>query len=332
MSPVTQASAAPPGTRAAWSRGYDPARSSGPAVARVFQRAFALVLLCAWLSLATQVPVLIGSRGLLPAAQLFSRAAARGLHAWDLPSLFWLGHGDFALLAGAALGALLSVFALGGLKPRLCFALSAPLYLSYASACSDFTAFQWDNMLVEVALLAAFLPADRPARLAHFAFRALLFKLYFESGIAKWQSYLHDWQDGSAMRYYYETAPLPAALAFYAHHLSPAVHRLESWGALVLELVVPFLIFGPLRARHAAFAAFTGFQVLNTATANYGFFTYLSLSLHVFLLSDADVARAPGLARNRNDAGVRERAPGSRLRARATSASLSKNTCKLSDK
>src|SRR5256885_8382782 len=45
---------------------------------------------------------------------------------------------------------------------------------------------------------------------AHLLLRVLLFKLYFESGIAKWQSGLHDWHDGSAMTFYYETAPLPA--------------------------------------------------------------------------------------------------------------------------
>src|SRR4029079_9624278 len=100
-----------------------------------------------------------------------------------------------------------------GFWPRVCFLLSAPLYLSYAVVCSEFLAFQWDNLLVESALFAAFLPVctgagasrrrpDRPSRLAHFALRALLFKLYFESGIAKWQSHLHDWQDGSAMVHY----------------------------------------------------------------------------------------------------------------------------------
>src|SRR5262249_42193447 len=160
----------------------------------------------------------------------------------------------------------------------------------YATVGADFLAFQWDNLLVECLLLGALLPVDRPAPFLHFAMRVLLFKLYFESGIAKWQSHLHDWHDGSAMRFYYETAPLPAALGYYAHQLPAAWHTLESWGALLLELGVPFLIWAPLRSlRLLAFAAFTAFQLVTTATANYGFFTYLSLTLHLFLLSDADV-------------------------------------------
>jgi hypothetical protein len=58
---------------------------------------------------------------------------------------------------------------------------------------------------------------------------------------------------------------------------------------LAWELLLPFAIFGPRKIRLAAAAAFTLFQLLNIATANYGFFCYLALALHVFLLDDSDV-------------------------------------------
>jgi uncharacterized membrane protein YphA (DoxX/SURF4 family) len=262
-------------------------------VSLTYQKAFAAVLLVAWLSLARQVPWLIGERGLLPARAYFERLSEGGISFWRAPSLFWLGACDFALQAGTWLGAALAALALAGKWPRACFALSAPLYLSYATACDDFTAFQWDNMLVEVAVLSALLPTDRPAPIVRWAFWLLIFKLYFESGIAKWQSHLHDWQDGSAMTFYYETAPLPGPLAWYAHHLPAGWHHLESWGALVLELIVPLAIFLGWRGRLVAFAAFTGFQVINTLTANYGFFTYLSVALHILLLPDRGPQEAP---------------------------------------
>src|SRR5207245_100008 len=124
-------------------------------------------------------------------------------------------------------------------------------------------------------------------------FRAVLFKLYFESGIAKWQSPLGDWQDGSAMTYYYETAPLPTALAWTAHNLPVWWHHFESRATLALELLVPLGIFGPRRARLGAAAALTGFQLLNIASANYGFFCYLAAILHVFLLDDPVSAAPP---------------------------------------
>jgi hypothetical protein len=273
--------------RAPWSFG------SGPAVGSAFARAFAVISLVAWLSLGVQVSVLIGSHGLLPVADFMEAVRAEpGVTVFDLPTLLWWFHSDRALIVGVALGATLSIAALLGFRRRVCFALSTALYLSFATVARDFMSFQWDNLLLECGLLAAFLRTDRPAPVVHFLFRVVLFKLYFESGVAKWQSPIHDWQDGSAMTYYYETAPLPTWLAWRAHHLPVWWHHVESWATLFVELVVPFAIFGPRRARLFAAAAFTLFQVGNAATANYGFFCYLALALHLFLLDDQDVVRA----------------------------------------
>jgi hypothetical protein len=266
---------------------------SGPAVATLFGRLFALVSFGAWVSLGVQVQVLIGSRGLLPAADFMEAVRAQpGLSLLDLPTFAWWFHSDGALTAGVVVGALLSLVALAGIGRRLCFALSTLLYLSYVAVTRDFLSFQWDNMLIECGFLAVFLPSSRPAPVAHFLFRVVLFKLYFESGIAKWLSPLRDWQDGSAMTFYYETAPLPTWLAWYAHHLPVWWHHFESRATLVLELVIPFGIFGPRKARLFALASFTLFQIINAATANYGFFCYLAAVLGVFLLDDADVEAA----------------------------------------
>ena len=210
----------------------------------------------------------------------------------DLPTFAWWFHSDGALTAGIVLGVALSLGALFGVARRACFALSTLLYLSYVAVTRDFLSFQWDNLLIECGFLAAFLRTDAAAPVAHFLFRLVLFKLYFESGIAKWGSSLHDWHDGSAMTYYYETAPLPTWLAWSAHHLPVWWHHLESRATLVLELVVPFGIFGPRRMRLFTLAAFTLFQIANAATANYGFFCYLAVVLGVFLLDDADVVAA----------------------------------------
>jgi hypothetical protein len=265
--------------------------ASGPAVALVFQRTLALIFLVAWLSLAWQIRVLIGPRGLTPLDAFLESAGPLPLLGY--PSLLrWPAlAGNPVLLGGCLLGALLALLALVGRRPRLAFALSTVLYLSYATACRTFLSFQWDNLLLECGLLATFLPVDRPAPLAHLLFRLVAFKLYFESGLAKWQSPLHDWHDGSAMSYYYETAPLPTALAWTAHNLPVWWHHLESRATLLLELVIPFGIFGPRRTRLTAAVALTGFQVLNAATANYGFFCYLAAALHLFFLDDRDVER-----------------------------------------
>ena len=270
---------------------FDPAATSGPVIARAFHRVLAAIFCVAWLSLGWQVDVLIGSRGLLPAAAYLDAARAAGAGVGVLPTLFWLDASDAVLHAGIWLGGALSLAALFGVAPRLCTGLATLLYLSYATAARSFLSFQWDNLLLECGALAVFLPTDRPVSWIHLLFRVLLFKLYWESGLAKWQSYLGDWQDGSAMTFYYETAPLPVWAAWYAHHLPVWWHHLESRAMLVVELVLPVLAFGPRTARLALLVVLSGFQAINLATANYGFFVYLALALHLFLLTDADLSR-----------------------------------------
>jgi hypothetical protein len=283
-----------PGGARRWLAGIHPG-GSGPAVASAFQRVFALVLVLAWGSLAWQVQILIGPRGLLPLRPLLFTFATEGAPSWlDYPSVLrWPALAtDGMLAAGAWVGVGLGLLALFRVAPRLCFLLSTALYLSYAGACRSFLAFQWDNLLLECGLLAALLPRDRAAPLVHLLFRVVIFKLYFESGLAKWQSPVGDWRDGSAMAYYYETAPLPTALAFFAHNLPAAWHQIESWVVLAGELLVPFAIFAGRPLRLMAFVVLSLFQLANLLTANYGFFCYLSLALHLFLLDDGDVERA----------------------------------------
>jgi len=262
-------------------------------VARVFQRALGLGFLLAFASLGVQVNVLIGSEGLLPLSALVERLAERPEVGWlQFPTVFWLSTGDLALNAGIWVGLALSALAVLGRWPRACFAALVVLYLSYTTACRDLLYFQWDNLLLECGLLATLLPRDRALPWLSVLFRIVLFKLYFESGVAKWQSPLGDWFDGSAMTFYYETAPIPTALAWYMHHLPDAWHHLESRATLLLELVIPWGVFGSRRIRLATLAALTGFQLLNLATANYGFFICLVLALHLFLLDDDDLTRA----------------------------------------
>jgi lipase maturation factor 1 len=284
---------------------------AGPAIAWLFLRLWGLSLVCAWVSLAVQVQVLLGRRGLLPVGDFLDRVDAHpDLGFWDLPTWLWLEHSDTTIIAGAWVGAALALCVTLGWLWRPALLLSAVLYLGYIHAGQDFLSFQWDNLLVEVSVLAAFLRVSpgggtdwwRSGRWVHLSLRLVLFKVFFESGLSKWLSAAHDWQDGSAMSLYYQTAPLPTWPAWYAHHLPASWHTIESWWTLFFELFVPFLLFGPRRARQVALVVFGGFILVDGATANYGFFLPMTAALLVLGLDEADVrwlrrsSRADGAA------------------------------------
>ncbi|HVW27719.1 MAG TPA: lipase maturation factor family protein [Polyangiaceae bacterium] len=267
-------------------------------VARLFQRWLGVTFVVAWVSLGMQIDVLVGSRGLLPAKDLFDALKEHpDVTFFDAPTIFRWGASDGALHAGIYAGVVLGSFIVLGVVPRVALAVSTLLYLSYAVVARTFLSFQWDNLLLECGFLAVFLPTKRRSRWAMFLLELLLFKLYFESGIAKYESYLGDWKDGTAMTYYYETAPIPTRLAWYAHHSPPWFHALESRATLAFEVLVPFLVFGPRPARLVALFVFTGFQLVNIATANYGFFSYLALVLGLVLLDASDVRRLHAASR-----------------------------------
>ena len=237
---------------------------SGPAIARLLHAALGLHFVIAWVSLGVQVDPLIGPQGLEPAVDWFARLAERpDTDFWDAPSLLWLDASTPVLIAGCVLGAVLGAAATLGAWPRVLLPISALLYLGYAHAAPTFLSFQWDNLLIEAGLLAGLLPRDRGAPLAHLAFRVLLFKVFFESGIAKWASAAGDWGDGSAMALYYQTAPLPTPLAAVFHHLPGWWHTLESWGTLFLELAVPVAIFGGRRLRAVALGMFSFLSLIH---------------------------------------------------------------------
>ena len=85
-------------------------RRAGPLVARAFHLLLGLIFLDAFVSLGSQLRVLIGSRGLLPAAPLLEALRERSDITWlNFPTLFWIDASDTTLLAGCWLGGALAI-------------------------------------------------------------------------------------------------------------------------------------------------------------------------------------------------------------------------------
>ncbi|MCY4661620.1 MAG: lipase maturation factor family protein [Acidobacteria bacterium] len=277
----------------------------------LFLRLLGLVYGIAFLSLAPQLPGLVGSEGLLPAAAYLERVhEVQGAEAYyRLPTLLWLWPGDALLLGLCWAGIALSAGAVAGLAPIATFAALWLCYLSLTVAGQGFLSFQWDVLLLETGLLAVlYAPAvgrvrlwagAEPGAAARWLVWGLAFKLTFLSGITKLLSGDETWWGLTALRYHYETQPIPTWLGWYAHQAPAWLATLSTGVMFAIELAAPFVILFPprfRRVRAAGVALLCLLQALIALTGNYGFFNLLTVVLYLALLDDATIARVvPGL-------------------------------------
>jgi hypothetical protein len=262
----------------------------------LYLRALAAVYCIAFVSLGAQLRLLAGADGLAPIAPLLDGARGRAGVVAANPTLFWLGASDAALCAAAAAGAGFSLLLFFLVWPRACLAAIWILYLSLTVACGDYLGFQWDNLLLESAVFSFLYASKFPHPAFRFLLLWLVFRENFESGVAKLNFGDAHWSpwDLSAMKDYYETAPLPTWLGWYAHQMPAWAHKGCAAFTLVVELLVPFLLLGPLLARRIAVAIFFAFQSSIELTGNYFIFNILSLVLCIPALEPVE-----GRARDR---------------------------------
>jgi hypothetical protein len=269
----------------------------------LFLRLLGLVYFIAFASLGVQVSGLIGSRGILPAANFLQAVHAQfGSESYYLlPTLFWFNASDTALNLICGVGVLLSLLLVAGIAPGPMLLLLWAFYLSLTVAGQDFLAFQWDNLLLETGFLAIFFAPwqlwpklsteSLPAPVWLWLLRWLVFKLMFSSGVVKLLSGDPTWRDLTALTYHYETQPLPAWTSWYAHQLPVWFQKSSVVGMFVIELIVPFLIFASRRLRLLACIVLVGLQLLIILTGNYAFFNWLAIVLCLLLLDDALLRR-----------------------------------------
>ena len=275
----------------------------------LFLRMLGVIHLIAFVSLWTQISGLIGSNGILPAAQFMDSARNWAIHHqagderyWLLPTLCWFSAGNAFLHALCASGVVLSILLIVGVAPTLVLFLLWLIYLSLIVVGGEFLSFQWDALLLETTFLAIFfaplqwLPRfsteEPPPKLALWMLRWLLFRLMFSSGLVKLFSGDSLWWSLSALTVHYETQPLPTWIGWYAHQLPVWFQKFSCAVMFVIELGAPLLIFGPRKLRHVAAAAFTFLMTLIALTGNYCFFNLLTLALCVTLLDDAVLQHA----------------------------------------
>jgi len=280
----------------------------------LFLRLLGVVYLVAFVSLWTQIDGLVGDHGILPVSDYldavekhFSEQMPPASAVWNVPTLAWISphNGFLHVLCGA--GTLLSMMLIVGVLPIPALVLLWLAYLSLYHAGQVFLGFQWDILLLETGFVAVFVApfawrsrflADRhPPRLAIWPVWWLLFRLMLESGAVKltWNNALlapdgtpvaNTWSSLTALDYHYWTQPLPIWTSWYAAKLPEWFQKLSVVFVFVVELVLPWLIFGPRALRYVACGGISLLMILIAATGNYNFFNLLTVVLALTLLDD----------------------------------------------
>ena len=278
----------------------------------LFLRLLGLVYLIAFVSLWTQLDGLIGQAGILPASDFledvehfYADQEPSESAAWNVPTLAWLNSSDWSLHAICAVGTLMSGFVIIGALPLPSLVGLWVCYLSMFHVGQVFLGFQWDILLMEVGFLAIFVAPfswrsrlfgdQHPPRLAIWLIWWLLFRLMFESGVVKltWNDVgegripiENAWESLTAMQYHYWTQPLPMWTSWFADKFPTWFSKLSVTGVLIIELVIPWFIFGPRVLRNFAAASIAFLMLAIALTGNYNFFNLLTVVMTITLLDD----------------------------------------------
>jgi hypothetical protein len=254
-------------------------------------RLIGFTFLLAFWSYGVQVLGLNGSDGILPVNEFLALAHGQlGNDAyWRIPSLFWINHSDIALQtacwAGVAFGALATL----GLMIRSSLGICFLLYLSLQATAGDFMAFQWDLLLLESGFIGMLAVGGRP--IAVWLARLSVFRFMFMGGMVKVLSGDPSWRDFTALDWHFYTQPLPNPLSWYMQNSPEWLRHFLTGGTLVVEILLPVLIFLPRRLRQVAAFAFIAVELVIAATGNYNFFNLLTIVLCLFLFDDQAFSR-----------------------------------------
>ncbi len=270
-----------------WGRGFEPPRYQ--IITWLFLRLLGLSYLVAFISFAVQASALIGADGVLPVEYYLNAVIEQlGTDAYmRLPTLFWLSTVDSFIKFVCVAGIVLSLLLITGFLLRTSLVMLYVLYLTLVNGGQDFMSFQWDFLLLECGFLAIFLPWG--STIIVWLYRWLVFRFMFLGGVVKLVSGDKSWDSLTALSYHFETQPLATPLSWYVHHLPESVLMTATGMTLIVELLVPFLIFTPRRFRHIAAWCFLIIETCILLTGNYNFFNLLTIFMCLFLFDDAAI-------------------------------------------
>ena len=278
-----------------------------------FLRALGLVYGVAFLGLLLQLRPLLGRNGLLPVQLFLNRVEASVGSGWpsylQVPTLLWIDCSDGFMLALAWVGLALSLLLLCGHANVLQMLALWVLYSSFVHTGQLFYSYGWETLLLETGFLAVFLcPLARDGwrmenrstdRWILLLLRWVLFRVILGAGLIKLRG---DpcWLDLTCLVYHYETQPIPNPVSWFLHHSPELFHKAGVIFNHLVELIAPWLLFGPRRIRHTGALLIIAFQVLLIVSGNLSWLNYVTLVVCIPCLSDGLLHRIspPSLRRH----------------------------------
>ena len=279
-------------------------------------RLLGIIYAVAFLVAINEIVPLIGSDGLLPAG-IFLKEVRHALGSTSagftrLPSVFWFGHSDGALLTVSWIGFVLSLVVIAGYANAPIIAIIWFLYMSIVHVGQEWYGYGWEIQLSETGFLAIFLcplldmrpfPKRAPPTPVIFLFRWLIFRIMLGSGLIKIRGD-EIWRNGTALYYHFETQPIPGPLSRWFHFLPKVLLKLGVWFNFLSELIAPWFVFWPRMARHIAGIVIVLFQLSIILSGNLSFLNWLTIIPALACFDDGFWARIlPGaLVRKANAA------------------------------
>jgi hypothetical protein len=274
----------------------------------LIERGLAALYLVGFVVAWRQFPALCGDRGLEPAPR-FLAAVPRFL---DAPTVFrWIGYSDGRLRVLSAVGVAVSLALLLGLPQAgplpaglglaatmLAWLVLWALYSSIVNVGGSFYSFGWETLLLEAGFLAIFLGngAIAPPLLVLLAYRWLAFRVEFGAGLIKLRGD-RCWRDLTCMDFHHETQPMPNPLSWFFHHLPRPLHRAETIGNFVAQLVLPFGLFLPQPVATVAALLMIATQLYLVVSGNYAWLNWVTIVVMTAAIADPVLqAFVPGLA------------------------------------
>ena len=202
-----------------------------------------------------------------------------------VPSIFWAWLSDRLLETLAWVGVGLSLVVVAGYANGILMAVLWALYMSYVHIGQIWYGYGWEIQLLETGFLAIFLcplldprPFSRqaPPILILWLYRWLGFRIMLGAGLIKLRGD-NCWRDLTCLYYHYETQPIPNPLSPYFAAGSHWLLKVETAWNHFIELIVPWFVFGPRRARHIAGALAVSFQCFLILSGNLSFLNYLTI-------------------------------------------------------